>query len=144
VNCEHCQQQLIDYVHDELGADEGKAIAVHLAQCSDCALEYCRLRADVDGIARAYCDSPSPAVRDELRARVQREFAPPLWRRLARVLTRPVPIYGAAVAAVVPLLVWVATDVIRHAPGREPTAIERPAKITDYDATMPLVDSRIL
>jgi anti-sigma factor RsiW len=144
VNCEDCQQHLIDYVHDELGSEEGKGIAVHLAQCSSCALEYCRLRADVEGIARAYCESPSPVVREALRERVNQEFAPSLLRRLARVLTRPVPVYGAAVAAVLPVLVWIATDVLRDAPSAAPSAVERPAKITDYDATRPLVDRNIL
>jgi anti-sigma factor RsiW len=144
VNCEHCQQHLIDHVHDELGAEDSKAIAMHLAQCSECALEYCRLRADVEGIARAYAESPSPVVREALRARVEREFSPTLLRRLARVLTAPVPIYGAAMAAALPLLVWFATDVIREGPGELPTSIERPAKIIDYDATTPLVDPRIL
>jgi anti-sigma factor RsiW len=144
VNCEHCQEQLIDYVHDELGAEAGKAIAVHLAQCSSCALEYCRLRADVEGIARAYCESPSPVVREALRDRVHREFAPSLLGRLARVLKRPVPVYGAAVAAVLPVLVWIATDVVRDERTHAPSAVERPAKITDYDATRPLVDRNIL
>jgi anti-sigma factor RsiW len=144
VTCEDCQQQLIDYVHDELGTDDGKTIAVHLAQCSDCALEYCRLRADVEGIARAYCDSPSPTMREALRARVEREFAPSLLRRMLRVLTRPVPMYGAAAAAAIPLLVWIASDVVRNERTDSPSAVERPAKITDYDATTPLVDPRIL
>ncbi len=144
MNCEDCQQQLIDYVHDELDAGNGEVIAVHLAQCSSCALEYCRLRADVEGIARAYCESPSPIVREALRERVNREFAPSLLRRIARVLTRPVPVYGAAVAAVLPVLVWIASDVLRETPSPTPSAVERPAKITDYDATRPLVDRSIL
>jgi anti-sigma factor RsiW len=144
VNCEECQQNLIDHVHEELEPPVHKSISIHLAQCSDCALEFCRLRADVEGIARAYEETPAPQTADRLRRRVERHFAPPWWRRLARALKQPVPVYAAAAAAAVPMLVWLAAESTGGTTNDTRPTVERPAAIDHYDATTPLQDPRIL
>jgi anti-sigma factor RsiW len=108
MNCTECQQALIDYAHNEVQEGERQAIAVHLADCPSCALEYCRLQAAIEGFVAAHSESPRPEVRAELRRSVERAFAVPWWRRVLRTCARPIPAYSAAAFAVVPLLVWLA------------------------------------
>ena len=140
MNCQQCQEDLIGYVHEELEAPVRDSISLHLAQCSDCALEFCRLRADVEGIVRAYEEAPSSKTSQDLRRRVQERFAPAWWQRLGRAIRQPVPIYAVAAAAAVPFLVWFAAETADE----RPAATQRPAAIDQYDATSPLHDPRIL
>jgi anti-sigma factor RsiW len=146
MNCQDCQGHLIDHVHDELEGELRTAVALHLASCPNCALESCRLRADVEGITRAFEATPSPAARDRLAARVARAFSPPWYRRLAAFLSRPVPIYRAVAAAAIPIAAWMASD--SFVPGADDEAasapIERPVRVHGYDATTPLADPRLL
>jgi anti-sigma factor RsiW len=135
--CRDCLDQLIDYAHGELPLDAAGALARHLAACSACALEYCRLQADLQGILEAHDEAPRPRVFHALRRRVAREVAPPWWKRTLRPLLRPVPMYGAVLAAVVPIAIWAASAASRpHAPPTEThPAASRGATLTDYDAT---------
>jgi len=142
MKCEDYQSLLIDHAYDELSAPARAEVGQHLAGCPTCALEYCRLRADLDGIALA-AREPPPALRLRLRAEVERTFRPPWWRRAWGVALRPVPAYALLVAVLVPALAWLATDTRRL--GREPALPTReflPLHIGDYDATAPLLPLR--
>lgn len=145
MNCDDCQDMLIDFAHRELDGEVHTRIAAHLTQCADCALEYCRLQADLHGIAVAHDDdAPGPHVRAALRARVAAAIAPSWWRRVAAPLRRPIPMYGALLAAAVPLAVWIATALGRPQPRPTPPASSAPT-ITHYDATaMPNVHREVL
>ena len=151
MKCEQCEDALIDYVHGELPDAESTAVASHLAQCSGCALSFCRLRADVQGIVSAYAEPPRPEVGAALRARVAAQVesgsnsAPSLWSRIRRFVLAPVPAYGVAVAAALPLVVWGASVLTEDPAAADSDPIElKPAVIRDYDATKPFRDPRIL
>jgi anti-sigma factor RsiW len=145
MNCDDCQDGLIDFAHHELAGEARTRIAEHLTHCAECALEYCRLQADLHGIVIAHDDdAPGDHVRAALRARVAAAITPPWWRRLAAPLRRPIPMYGAVLAAAVPLAVWIATALGRPEPRPTPPA-SSPPTITHYDATaMPNVHREVL
>jgi anti-sigma factor RsiW len=140
MNCPDCEPRLIDYACHELPEDERAAVAGHLATCSDCALEYCRLQVDLEGIAEAHVEAPRPHVYRQLRKQVGRQLGPSRWSRARWLLLRPVPVYGAVLAGLVPAVLWVFT-VARtppNRPGAEPPPVAPPsATLTDYDATEP-------
>lgn len=146
MNCETCETLLIDHLHGELPSADRHAVAGHLTECSECALAFCRLAADVEGIAAAYEVVPSASARNELRERVSAEFRPSLLRRAWAFATRPVPAYGVACAAAIPLLLWAVSPA---PPATQETtdpapAASKPARIHDYDASTSLRDPRIL
>lgn len=146
MNCDECKSHLIDHAYGELPPGDAAPVARHLSECSACALEFCRLRADLDGVTQAHVQSPAPSVAHRLRTRVQAHFAPPWWRRAAVIFSKPVPVYGAMAAAVVPLAVWLginaAVDTTQVDRPRPPAG---PALIEDYDATNVLrVDPNLL
>lgn len=146
MNCDTCEPLLIDHLHGELANEERRPVAAHLTECSACALAYCRLAADVQGIAAAYAVQPSDSTRDRLRERVAAEFRPSVWRRMWRFVAQPVPAYGVACAAAIPLLLWAVSPA---PPATSETdeaapAVSKPARILDYDASTSLRDPRIL
>jgi anti-sigma factor RsiW len=131
MNCGDCQSMLIAFEHDELEPGERAEVATHLGQCSACAVESCRLRADLEGVVAAYAERPDPRVRAALRRKVEQAVRPRWWTGAVRVLQRPVPIYLAAAAGAVPLLLWgLATWAMSTEPPR-PTPM--PPTIVDYD-----------
>lgn len=140
MNCERCESLLVDHAHGELGPADARAVAEHLGHCGACATAYCRLEADLGGIVSAHVETPRAAVRDAMRRRAEREFAPAWWRRSFGVLVRPVPAYGALMVALIPVLLWVAStarhdraaiDETTHAE----TAPPAPARMRNYDAS---------
>ncbi len=152
MDCQSCQDELIDYVYDELPDARRRAVSRHLGRCSSCALEFCQQREELDGLTRAFAEAPGEHVRAALRAEVERSFGPPLWRRLLRAWTRPVPAYGVAVAGLLPVLLWVVTASLSATGGGSSRAVadaggERgaaliearasssSARIADYDAS---------
>lgn len=140
MHCPDCESRLIDYASHELPEQERAAVAGHLATCSGCALEYCRLQADLEGIVEAHAEAPRADVYRQLRHEVAREFGPSRWERARALLLRPVPMYGAVLASLVPVVLWVLT-VARSSPvfvepERAP-ATPPSATLTDYDATEP-------
>lgn len=141
MDCPDCEPRLIDYLSHELPEEERVDVARHLAGCSRCALEYCRLQADLEGIVEAHAESPRPEVFTALREEVAREFRPRPWSRAWRLLARPVPMYGALLVSLVPAALWLVTTrpAPADAPGHEPSAAhahpDAPAILTDYDAT---------
>jgi anti-sigma factor RsiW len=133
--CDHCQDHLIDYAHRELDAATHASVAGHLAQCAGCALEYCRLLADLEGIAAVHTDdAPGPHVAAALREKVAAAVAPSLPRRVLSSLRRPVPMYGAVLAAAVPIAIWLATSLGR-ASTSPPSPVTGDPAITHYDAS---------
>ncbi len=138
MNCQQCDEQLIDYVVAELAPDARTAVAAHLAECPTCALASCRLRADLEGVSHAVTAAPPPALRARVRAAAAATFKPPWWRRTAAAVLRPVPAYGLAIASLLPVIVWagVHTWSARTLP---PPAPARPVVVADYDASAPIV-----
>lgn len=151
MNCAEVGERLIDHAHDELPPDATAAVGRHLAECPSCALEYCRLRADLSGILEAHAEAPRARVFHQLRRRVAQEVRPPLGARVSRFLLRPVPAYGAFLFALVPAGLWVLSAVAR--PDRDgpaatesttPTSLPSPT-ISDYDATaVPVAQREVL
>ena len=142
MNCEDVLHSLADHHHETLDCESSIAVAEHLGTCGTCAQAYCRLQAQLRGIGAAYAERPSARMREALRERVRTEFAPKPSRRLIAFLRRPVPAYGAALAAAVPLVAWL---VARPSPV-EPTQTSQPpapTRIHDYDATVPLMDRSV-
>lgn len=116
MNCGEIIDRLIDYRHRELERAECEAIAAHLGACPGCALEYCRLDADLSGIARALEVEPRVEVRAALRKKVARELARSPWSRLTAAISKPIPIYQAALVAAVVAVLWLLFSVARPAP----------------------------
>ncbi|MCR9159569.1 MAG: hypothetical protein ACE37F_04420 [Nannocystaceae bacterium] len=145
MNCDDALPRLTDHHHETLAADEAVALAEHLGSCGACAQAYCRLQAQLRGIGAAYAERPSDGARAALRAAVRTEFEPKPSRRVLAFLRRPIPAYGAALAAAIPLLAWFAAAPAETRPAgtsgtTQPTA---PARIDDYDATVPLFDGNM-
>jgi anti-sigma factor RsiW len=138
MNCAEAQELLIDHAHDELVGDKRLTIVRHLAGCRDCALEYCRLQADLRGVAEAHVEAPRARVFHQLRRRVAAEHARGWWSGASRVLTRPVPIYKAMLAGLVPVGVWFVIAIASNPRGpddRSPVDASAPPSLIDYDAT---------
>lgn len=93
MSCEDVQNELIEYHHRDLAVERTCAIAAHLASCSTCAVEYCRLDAELSGIASLLEEEPPPAVYRSLKVRAMQRLAPPWWRRLLSPLLVSRPIY---------------------------------------------------
>ena len=127
------------YEASELPEGERVDVARHLAQCSACALEYCRLQADLEGIAEAHVEAPRPQVFEQLRREVARHTQPLWWSRSWQALRRPVPMYGAVLAGLVPAVLWLAS-LAQLSPDDTPidgTTRVPTQTLTDYDATEP-------
>jgi anti-sigma factor RsiW len=137
MNCQQCDESLIDYTVAELAPEARAAVARHLAGCPTCALAACRLRADLEGVSHAADLAPPPELRARVRAAAAATFHPPWWRRTLAAGLRPVPAYGLAVASMIPVIAWAALQMFTH---REPTAAPhaRPAIVSDYDASAPI------
>lgn len=138
MNCQQCDDHLIDLIYDELDPPTRAAVVGHLAGCPTCALASYRLRADLDGISHATSEAPPPALRARVRAAAAASFRPPWWRRTLASGLRPVPAYGLAVAALAPILLWAAVQAWTARTPALPTAIARPV-VADYDASAPVV-----
>jgi anti-sigma factor RsiW len=138
MNCERCQDLSIDHAHGELAPTLRAEVAAHLGECGACATAFCRLCADLQGIALAHAIAPRPEIRAALRRRVELELRPPWWRRAGRLLARPIPAYGALAAALAPVIAW-AVDAAR--PEIDPPTAAPPAaiapRVDHYDASHP-------
>ncbi len=154
MNCDAALEKLSEHHHETLAAQETVALAEHLGACGGCAQAYCRLQAQLRGIASAYAQRPSATARAALRAAVQAEFVAKPPGRLRAFLLRPVPAYGAALAAALPLIAWFALRPGPPGPMPNPmsdpmsapmgtTQPPGPARIRDYDATVPLLDRHL-
>lgn len=97
-------------------------------------MAYCRLRAELHGVAIALCENrPRPEVRVALRARVAAAVQPKSGARLLASLRRPVPVYGAVLAAGAVALMWLASA--RSRPDESsPQPSSHAVAIDGYDA----------
>ncbi len=143
LDCASCDEYLIDYAYQELAASLRSEVARHLADCPTCALAYCRLRADLDGVLEAVIEAPPHAVRRRLRDELTRSFGPSFGARILALWRRPVPAYGMVVASLVPVMFWLATA-LRASPVVAAAATAglppaRPPALIDYDSMLPLL-----
>jgi len=105
--CETVRAQLVDYNYGELEHTARREVAQHLGACAECALEYCRLDAELSGIGDLCDEAPRADVRAALRAQVRAEFSEHWWRKIWRLGAFPIPAYQTAILLVVVLLAWV-------------------------------------
>lgn len=138
MRCEDCDALLIDHAHGELDPPTRAAVTRHLASCPTCAVAFCRLRADLDGVLQATAEAPPPAVRARLRAEVERSFRPTWRRRAWTAFARPVPAYAVLAALAVPAVMWLV--VTTRGPERTPET--GPPRLSGYDAAAPLLTER--
>jgi anti-sigma factor RsiW len=109
MTCERIQDSLFEHLHRELPRAEQRSVAEHLAGCADCALEYCRLDAELSGLVEALEVEPPAALEAALLARVQATFRRPWWRRaLAGLLEIRIPAYQAAMLSALSVALVVA------------------------------------
>jgi len=142
MNCDDALEKLSDHHHETLATGEAVAVAEHLGACGGCAQAYCRLQAQLRGIGSAYAERPSSGTRAALRGAVAAEFAPKGTQGLLSFLRRPVPAYGAVLAAALPLVAWLALRPVDPEPV-DVTQPPAPARIHDYGATVPLFDRNV-
>ena len=143
IDCASCDEHLIDYAYHELVESLRSEVARHLADCPTCALAYCRLQADLDGVLEAVSEAPPQAVQRRIRDQLERSFGPSLWTRTVALWRRPVPAYGMVVASLVPMVFWLATA-LRASPvvvaaSATTTPPSRPPALIDYDSMLPLL-----
>lgn len=137
MDCEQCEEALIEYAHAELTPAARLEVTRHLAECTGCAVAFCRLRADLDGVLLAAGTAPPAAVRQRLRAEVERSFRPRWWRQALAQVRRPVPAYVVFAALAIPAVVWFMRDL---APSGD-SEVEAP-RLRGYDAAAPLAMPR--
>lgn len=109
---------LIHHAYAELGPAERAPLLRHLARCPACALEYCRLLADLDGI-QASLDDPPAALGRRVRSALERELRPRGMRRIVAALRRPIPAYALAAALLLPVALLLPIAPWGRHPGRE-------------------------
>ncbi len=141
LSCSACDALMIDHAYGETGDDDRVAVARHLATCSTCALAFCRLKADLDGVLEATVMAPPGALRRRIRAEVAKSFGPRWTTRLLDLWRRPVPAYGVVFASLIPVMIWVAAT---FRPATEAVSVEvsrdsRPPALIDYDSMVPLL-----
>jgi anti-sigma factor RsiW len=105
MNCDDPRALLIHHAYAELGPSERAPLLRHLARCPACALEYCRLLADLDGV-QALLEEPPAALGRQLRAALERELRPRGIRRVVAAVRRPIPAYALAAALLLPIALW--------------------------------------
>lgn len=134
MTCQECQDALIDYHYGELDPERRARTAEHLGGCSLCAMEYCRLDADLSGVTACVDDAPRPEVQAALRAKVRATFRPPWWRRVLSWSAAPIPAYQTALLLLVSLALTVLLVFPRGGLEKPPaTRPSRPA-VTVLDA----------
>lgn len=138
MNCERCQELLIEYAHDESEWVDREAISTHLGHCGECATAYCRLQVDLSDIAVAHAEAPSREVAARVREAAQREFAPSAWSRFVGFWSRPIPVYRAIAIGLVPVVLLLAAqgrgDEVE--PEVEAPAAKTEVRLNNYDATV--------
>ncbi len=141
LSCSACDALMIDHVYGETGDEERGAVARHLATCPTCALEFCRLKADLDGVLEATVMAPPGALRRRIRDEVAKSFGPSWTSRLVHLWRRPVPAYGVVFASLIPVMIWVAATLRPGAVSSPaPDTVEnRPPALIDYDSMVPLL-----
>ncbi len=146
MSCEVCRDNLVLLLHDELDAALAREVAEHVRGCDACAVEYCRVHLDLVAVVEALELEPPAHVHAALRTKIAEHFAPRPWTRVLASLRKPVPAYGLALAAMVPLVLWLGTQrepppppsttTPELAPQRSPSPrFDRP-ELTDFDGAV--------
>lgn len=141
MNHSDCTDALHDHHFGELDRETDERVRTHLAECGDCALEYCRLRADLERLGALHA-RPGASVRSALRAKVEAEFAPSPWSRVAAFFSVQIPIYQPAL-----VLALVVAVVALAWPSDAPSSArtDHPTVVEEFDgADLRIVDHRVL
>jgi anti-sigma factor RsiW len=114
MDCRMIAERLLAY-HFATATDEERAsVEAHLCACSDCVRAYVVLKHELERVASTG-DKPSEAMRQRLRAEVERTFKRSAPARLRRWLGRPIPLYqGLAAAALVLFLAAVGPSLLQR------------------------------
>lgn len=107
MDCKHANEHLVDYLYQELDADEADRIEGHLRQCEGCSDELGSFESTRRLMQRLPMLEPSPSVTELLlkeAARAVRPEAPGFWQRL-RAGMRVLVLNPAMTAAAVLVLV---------------------------------------
>lgn len=138
---DECREALHDHHFGELDPEHDAAVTQHLSTCADCALEYCRLRADLEHLDALQRAKPRPAVRVALRAKVAAEFRPGLREQLASMLSARVPLYQPAFV----LLLVIALGALAWPTTKTPEHRTTQTVVEEFDGSnLTIVDHRIL
>ncbi len=135
---ETCRERLVDHHYGELAFSDARETAEHLAECAECALEYCRLSAALAGFRELDREAPRPEIQTALREKVVAEFRPTFAQRLARLFSMRVPIYQPALLLLLFFFVWTLMRGV-------PTATELRTVFERFDGTqVEVVDVHVL
>jgi hypothetical protein len=69
-NCKHIQAELLDYLEQEMPADERERVAEHLTECSNCKQEYKGLRAMLNKAKNLAIEDPGEEFWQQLPQKV--------------------------------------------------------------------------
>ena len=139
MNCQACQELLVDHLHHELEDQRRARVHAHLADCGECARACCRLQAEFDDIADAHRVRAPAALRETIRTELEAHFAPPWWKRVGLLIAKPVPAYGALALAMLPILYLASPLATRsRAAASDHSAPAAEARIKGYDASTTL------
>lgn len=85
MNCQHCQNHLVAYMHDEAPPRLSRRIARHLRECETCYAAYVRERGAAQQMTQdlAWFGQPDDAQLNRIWATVQTELDAPTPRRRA-------------------------------------------------------------
>lgn len=139
MRCEDTQSALIDFYYQELDTAGHRSVSAHLVSCPGCAAEYRLLHVDLSAAEASWSAEPSPALHAALRARAEEAIAPTFWQRAMDALAVRVPVYQAAVAAAVIVVLWAGlgpgiVPSLRHA---APMASQQGAPEVNQPASQP-------
>lgn len=140
--CQNCSELLIEFAHNELSRALYVVVASHLSACSGCALQFCQLRVDLDGITHAYTEPVPVQLRAAVRRRVLAKVRRPWWHRIGRLFLQPIPAYGALGLAMIPALLWMGSTIQSPSPQAPLTtvwnkqdSVSSEVRVYDYDAS---------
>lgn len=119
MTCEHCREQLTDFIEGDLTAEAEREMREHLAQCAQCAQELVQMRTLVTALRELPEVEPPAELRERLRGITQVSTpGPGGWRRVRYVV--------ATVAAAAAALVMVWTGVTYYGRGGASDTIVEP------------------
>jgi hypothetical protein len=141
MNCETIQESLVDYYYRDLEDSVWRGVAVHLGSCSVCAMEYCRLEADLSGLADLLHEGPRPELKQALALRVEKAFRPSWWRSALRLVRAPLPAYQAALAVSAIAALFVLLSSHRDPPAPLPQSPVQHANVAHDVTSLDKVDA---
>jgi anti-sigma factor RsiW len=127
------KENLIDYLHGELPAEDDARMLVHLRTCEDCARRY-EEEAQLSEMLRRYAHASERempvGMLASIRAQIERETRPSWQERLALLLR---PVVAVPVAAALAVGIYLGFDAAHHS-GAPKTAIDAAYYLNDHAA----------